>query len=386
MDLSSMLDREDFFGLLSDTVEAYFKEAEQTDARLVQTKKRANLVIKPKLSALYPPRISKAAQAFFYSEWNTRGSKLKNLAVKAYVFAMLHTGRLFSAYRFRLEPEKLVGRDLVIAPNNRSIRFFDYRSGTVGCMIKAGFTDKFFRNQLRFRLTHSYPFLLPMKRWGNDWFVEPILRGHPLARVTDEALYRKGMSDAFDAIRTLADDTARRVDARDYARSLIERITALSAEAREKKKIKTADDTLRLLEIYHSMEDNLPAQIPVAMSHGDLQTGNIWVDPNGKTILYDWETAGERSVWYDCAVLAYSLRRPHQWRQFLRSDAEDAFFADRTERADRTPSAVVKYIVLLEDILFHLEDMTELPQDWGGDIYDARLLDLKDAVTEVGIA
>lgn len=386
MDLSSMLDREDFFGLLSDTVEAYFKEAEQTDARLVQTKKRANLVIKPKLSALYPPGISKAAQAFFYSEWNTRGSKLKNLVVKAYVFTMLHTGRLFSAYRFRLEPEKLVGRDLVIAPNNRSIRFFDYRSGTVGCMIKAGFTDKFFQNQLRFRLTHSYPFLLPMERWGNNWFTEPILRGHPLARVTDESLYRKGMSDAFDAIKTLADDTARRVDARDYARSLIERITALSAEAREKKKIKTADDTLRLLEIYHSIEDKLPAQIPVALSHGDLQTGNIWVDPNGKTILYDWETAGERSIWYDSAVLAYSLRRPRQWRQFLRSDAEDAFFADRTERADRAPSAGVKYIVLLEDILFHLEDMTELPRDWGGEIYDKYLTDLKDAVTEVGIA
>ena len=384
MDLSSMLDREDFFGLLSSTVEAYFREAEQTDVKLTQQKKGANLVIKPRLSALFSPKITKEAQAFFYSEWNVRGSKLKNLAVKAYVFAMLHTGRLFSSYRFRLTPPETAERDLVIAPNNRSIRIFNYRTGTVGCMIKAGFTDKFFQNQLQFRLHHSYDFLLPLERWGETWFTEPIMKGHPLARVTDEALYQKGIADAFAAIKTLADDTAHTVDARDYLHSLIGRVTALSAEAREKKKIETADDTLRLLEIYKRIEDMLPAEIPTVMSHGDLQTGNIWVMPDGKTILYDWETAGERSIWYDSAVLAYSLRRQKQWRQFLLSQAEDARRV--SGEADSVPPAVVKYTVMLEDILFRLEDMMELPQDWGGDIYDDYLIDLKNAVTEVGIA
>ena len=383
MDLSSMLAREDFFGLLSSTTEAYFKEAEQKNVKLTRQKEDANLVIKPRLSALYPPKISKAAQAFFYSEWNVRGSQLKNLAVKAYVFAMMHTGRLFSSYRFRLTPDAATN-DLVIAPNNRSIRFFDYKTGIVGCRIKDGFSDKYFKNQLQFRLEHHYDFLLPMERWGEKWFTEPILQGHPLARVTDEAMYRKGMSDAFAAIRTLADDTAHAVDARAYLRGLTERIAALSAEAKEKKKIKTADDTLRLLEIYKRIEDMLPAEIPTVMSHGDLQTGNIWVTPDGKTILYDWETAGERSIWYDSAVLAYSLRRPGQWRSFLRSQAEEAYHASVGK--NNVPPAVVKYTVLLEDVLFRMEDMMELPQDWGGDIYDACLLDLKNAVTEVGIA
>lgn len=386
MDLSSMLDREDFFGLLSSTVEAYYKEAEHADVKLTRQKKDANLVIKPKLSALYPPKLSKAAQAFFYSEWNVRGGKWKNLAVKAYVFVMLHTGRLFSSYRFRLEPQETAGCDLVIAPNNRSIRFFNYKTGVVGCRIKDGFSDKYFQNQLQFRLNHRYDFLLPLERWGEKWFTEPILQGHPLARVTDEALYQKGVSDALAAVRTLADDTVRRVDARAYLAALRERIITLCAAAREKKRIKTADDTLRLLDIFKIVEDKIPAEIPVAMSHGDLQTGNIWVEPNGKTILYDWETAGERSVWYDSAVLAYSLRRPYGWRHFLRSQAEDAYRADRTAPSDRVPPAIVKYAVMLEDILFHLEDMMELPNDWGGDIYDHNLLDLKNAVTEVGIA
>ena len=383
MDLSSMLAREDFFGLLSSTVEAYFREAEQKDVKLTRQKKGANLVIKPRLSALYPPKISKAAQAFFYSEWNVRGNRLKNFAVKTYVFFMLHTGRLFSSYRFRLTPD-VAGNDLVIAPNNRSIRFFDYKTGIVGCRIKDGFSDKYFKNQLQFRLKHHYDFLLPLIRWGEKWFTEPILQGHPLARITDEALYQKGLMDAFAAIKKLADDTAHTVDARAYLRGLTERIATLAAEAKEKKKIKTADDTLRLLEIYKSLEDKIPAEIPVAMGHGDLQTGNIWVMPDGKTILYDWETAGERSIWYDSAVLAYSLRRPGQWRWFLLSQTEEAYHA--AAEIDSAPPAIVKYTVLLEDILFRLEDMMELPQDWGGDIYDNYLHDLKNAVTEVGIA
>lgn len=383
MDLSSMLAREDFFGLLSSTVEAYFKEAEQRDVKLTRQKKDANLVIKPRLSALYPPKIPKAAQAFFYSEWNPRGSRLKNLGVKAYVFLMLHTGRLFSSYRFRLTPDA-AARDLVIAPNNRSIRFFNYQTGLVGCRIKDGFSDKYFKNQLQFRLHHRYDFLLPLERWGEKWFTEPILTGHPLARVTDEALYQKGLADAFAAIKTLADDTAHPADTRAYLRGLTERITALCAEAKEKKKIKTADDTLRLLDRYQAVEALLPAQITLVTSHGDLQTGNIWMEDSGKTILYDWETAGERSVWYDSAVLGYSLRRAGQWRQFLRSQAEDAWRA--CARKDDVPPAVVRYTVMLEDILFHLEDMTELPQDWGGEIYDRFLSDLQNAVTEVGIA
>ena len=32
--------------------------------------------------------------------------------------------------------------------------------------------------------------------------------------------------------------------------------------------------------------------------------------------------------------------------------------------------AAIKAVVKLEDILFYLEDMLELPQDWGGKIYD----------------
>ena len=42
------------------------------------------------------------------------------------------------------------------------------------------------------------------------------------------------------------------------------------------------------------------------------------VDKNEKVWIYDWETAGERSVWYDAAVLQYSLRRHSGWADLFK--------------------------------------------------------------------
>ena len=107
------------------------------------------------------------------------------------------------------------------------------------------------------------------------------------------------------------------------------------------------------------------------MSHGDFQGGNIWVDQTGKTWLYDWETAGRRSVWYDSAVLLFSLRRAYGWKTLLDEKLPTQICScdpvkDRTAEDYET----IKHIVLLEDIVFYLEDMLELPQDWGAKIYD----------------
>lgn len=388
MDLASMLDREDFFGLFPASVTEYFRQAEGKTVHIQRVKRcgHANLVVKPHLSALMSPHISKNARAFFYSEWNPRGGLLKNFAVRVYVFSMLHTGRLFSQYRFRMEPAEDSLRELVIAPNNRSIRFFNYQTGIVGCMVKDGFSDKYFQNQLSFRLNHDYPFLLPLECWGERWFTEPILKGHPLARITDDKIYRKGFFDALADIRQLAADTSRTVNAESYLAELCERLLSLTAQAAEKKHISTAAQTEMLIRKVRELTHEVSGELPVCMSHGDLQTGNIWVDVNGNTLIYDWETAGERSVWYDATVLSYSLRRDNGWRDFL-SDraAKQAYFTDLTPEENRCEALLVRCTVLLEDILFRIEDMMELPQDWGRDIYD-RYIDMLDkAVSEVGM-
>lgn len=388
MDITSMLARENFFELFPPTVEAYFRDAEHKTVHIkrVQRAEPCNLVVKPKLSALMPPHISKKAQSFFYSEWNPRCGFLKYAAVRLYVFAMMHSGRLFSQYWFSMQPEQAVGKDLVIAPNNRSIRFFHYKTGTVGCVVKDGFSDRYFQNQLQFRLKYDYPFLLPMMRWGDRWFVEPILEGHPLARVTDRKSYQKGLRDALDGIRQLASDTLCYEDFRQYLTRLERQVLIQLETAKQTKHIASYSQTEQLVAQIRGLTQSLPKQIPVCTGHGDLQTGNIWVDKQGKTLIYDWETVGVRSIWYDSAVLQYALRRENGWHSFLTDlSAAGAFLTSPSLRSEQPAPSAVKCTVMLEDILFRLEDMLELPQDWGAEIYDTYIMNLFQTVTEDGI-
>lgn len=372
MDLSSMLAREDFFPLFFATLKDYYKEVYDQEIEMdFADRKNCNLVIKPKLSATTSPYLSEKARKFFYAEWNVRNSLIKYVVAKWMVFCLTRTGKLLSSYRFRMTPDVLATKDLVIAPNNRSIRVFDYSNGTVGCMIKKGFTDKYFSNQIAFRKTYSYDFMVPMLRYGDTWFVEPILEGHPLARVTDEKAYEKGMKDALDGIKLLADDTREQIDADTYISNLYVKIASLIKRAESDKQIKTAKQAIQIADECVTATKNKFKILPLCMSHGDFQGGNIWVDDMGKTLLYDWETAGKRSIWYDSAVLAYSLRRHYGWGELSKINMPKMLLNCDTEK-NRTENEyrAIKSILLMEDLIFYLEDMLELPENWGREIFD----------------
>lgn len=383
MDLASMLEREDFFPSFFFTVQKYYKEAMNTEISFsfASTKKECNMVIKPRLSAVSSIHMSRKAREFYYSEWNIRNSILKYLIVKAYVFFMTRTGRHLSQFQFEMIPKVDNFNDIVIAPNNRSIRFFDYRENTVGCMIKEGFTDKFFRNQIEFRKHNHYEFMLPLTKYGEDWFQEPIMHGHPLARVRKEKIYRSAITEAINDIMILAGDSLEYKDCSEYVNQLKGKLMNMLGTAILKKDIKLALESEKIIEYAAQEALIFEKPIPLVMSHGDFQTGNIWVDKAEKVWIYDWETVAKRSIWYDTSVLQYSLRRAYGWKDFMELSAfsfpqMDAY-VDGAYSSDEIRG--IKGIVMLEDLCFYLEDMLELPEKWGSELFDAfinRLIDI----------
>lgn len=375
MDLASMLQREDFFTLFFPTVEKYFREALNTEIKFsfVTDKEKCNMVIKPRLSAVSSVYISKRAREFYYSEWNIRKSFLKNCAAKAYVFLMTRTGHKFSQYKFKMLPEPDSIYDLIIAPNNRSIRIFDYGKGVVGCIIKEGFTDKFFNNQIDFRKNYHYDFILPMICYEKNWFQEPIMHGHPLARISNKKLYDRAIKDSLKDICILAKDTLQYEASVEYISKLFEKIKRMIVDAENEKGIKYAQEAKCIAEFAIQEAMLFDKAIPTVVSHGDFQSGNIWVDQQEKVWIYDWETVGRRSIWYDTAVLCYSLRRHNGWKDLIEIESPsyvnlcDVDYSSYTFNQYRG----IKGIVLLEDLIFYLEDMLELPENWGVEIFDA---------------
>lgn len=372
MRISQMIEREDFFGILEKTVYAYFKTVRGREIYFGYEKQQGTvpLIINGKFSFISAAPIAEGLREFLKSEYNIRGSKLKYFIGKISVFAVSlipFAGKTRTAYI----SAGALGKNEFISPQNRSVRFFDYDKMTVDCIIKNGFTDKYFRNQIDFRKQYKYDFMLPMLGCGDNWFKEPILSGHPLARVTCTADYNRGIEDSQRAINILAQDTLETVSSGEYAGGLFKKISVLLDEAKKRKNIKFSAEMKNLAKACAEYIEKNSFNISTVMSHGDLQTGNIWVDQNKKTWIYDWETAGRRSIWYDSSVLGYSLRRLGGWQRFLNdAEAADMFRCDFCSSYSQAEILSAKKVVLLEDILFYLEDMLELPEDWGNKIFD----------------
>ncbi|MBO5837433.1 MAG: phosphotransferase [Oscillospiraceae bacterium] len=372
MRLSDMLLREDFYKILADTVTEYFHLVHNREVAFSYKKTDGSekLIVNGMLGFISRFPAPSGLRKFMLAEFNVRGSKLKFLVGKAAALIMStfpQVGKQQNAYLVG----GTLGKNTFISPQNRSIRFFDYDAMTVDCIIKSGFTSKYFVNQLAFRKQYRYDFVLPLLEHGDRWFREIILTGHPLARVTNETQYQKSMQETIICIGQLAADTIAYEESSGYAQGLLTRITELLEEAEHRKHIAYGKQTMQMAQTAMDRIKSHPMPIPTCIGHGDLQSGNIWVDEAGKTWIYDWETAGRRSVWYDSAVLMYSLRRAYGWQDFLSEELpKDIYSCDPQKVRTQDEITVIKAIILMEDILFYLEDMLELPQNWGAQIYD----------------
>ena len=371
MRLAEMIRREDFYNILRDTVIEYFPLVHSREIDFSYEKMNGErLIVNGKLGFISRFPAPSGLRKFLLAEYNIRSSKLKFLVGKAaalFFSTFPQVGKLKNVYITK----GVLGRNVFISPQNRSIRFFDYDAMTVDCIIKSGFTSKYFANQLTFRKQYHYDFMIPLLDSGARWFREPILTGHPLARVTDAKQYEKATQAALHDIALLAVDTLAYEESTDYVLRLQAKILPLIEEAEQRKRISFGNETRQLVQgaiqmcLAHSMI------IPLCMSHGDFQGGNIWVDKKGKTWLYDWETVGMRSIWYDSTVLLYSLRRVYGWKAFLAEKLPVSICAcDPHKTRTEEEFEAIKAVILLEDILFYLEDMLELPEDWGAQIYD----------------
>lgn len=364
-----MLFREDFYSILRDTVNLYYCSVMDSEISFSYEffDESEKLIVNAKLGFVSHFPSPRGLLTFLNNEYNIRGGLLK--------YAIGHIAALgiwalpfIGMTKYCFVKKGILNKNTFIYPQNRSIRFFNYNSGMVDCIVKSGFSDRYFNNQLDFRLKHTYDFILPLCEYGERWFREPILNGHPLARTRNKSLFEKSMNDALEAIKQLADDTRTYMNADKYSKRLLTYIEENIKTAIKRKKIKYGKEISKVAELATNTV-SLGGIIPLCMGHGDLQSGNIWVDSSEKTYIYDWETAGIRSVWYDCSVLHYSLRRTYGWKQLLESsDLTPALICE--DGKVKESFDVIINTVLLEDIIFYLDDMLELPEDWGTQIFD----------------
>ena len=376
MQINEMIKRENFFQILQDTIKDYFYQVRNQE--IYFSYKPFNGSEKFRIytlgSIVCREEKTLGTKQFLFSEWNIRKNYLKHLAGKGIICLLMNTRKVGSVKSFYIS-KGAIGLNEIISPQNRSIRFYDYDTGNVDCIIKSGFTNKYIKNHIEFRKKYSYNFIIPMIDSGDCWFRESILLGNPLARVVNESKYNKGIEDTINHISILAKDTLQYIPSKEYLDQLHFLASSLIENARLSKNIKSYDQCKLILSYIRKHVKTYSGLLPTCISHGDLQTGNIWMDLEGKTMIYDWETSKRRSIWYDCITLLYSLRRVDGWNNFWRAtslcdQAKNSFLF---QNISTIPLHFIKTLILLEEILFLLEDMLELPETWGNNIFDSKI-------------
>lgn len=330
MKITEMLQREDFYQINMDTLTAYYGNRGT----------KGNLYIYPRLNAIVTRHPSKAVRKYLLTEYEVRNSAAKRLAVQSYVRLCMSSFGLLADKRIELKHCAMP--DTLIYPCNRKYRIFDFARQTVAVQIKADFPTDQLKHEIAFRTREDLPDFVPAVVNHNDLgYTEQIIDGRPLARISDGfAAYRQ---EAYALLTAYASNFNETFTGSAYAEKLRKKATEMTCE--------TTLSIEPLLDVLCGIVAAQP-QLDTTFSHGDLQPGNIWVE-NGtnKLFIIDWESWGIRSSYYDKATLFDGLR-PGSIQNYL----------NKTDIPTEE-----KAVVLLEDLIFQLEEYCSLPGEFGLD-------------------
>jgi|GEM_PF-1489397 len=375
MNIEAMNLREDFYGICEKTLNGYFKEVygEEIVCSFRKSNFSDNIVVYEKINVIGTRIPGLRTVKYLLDEFNIKDNYLKFILAKIYVILTFFSFGIIANRTLLVKNKEIFTRDLLIFPANRKLRIFHFNNNYVDAVVKDTFTRKFFQNELDFRLNSKYEFVPPIEKYGNNWYREKILEGQALARIRDKKMYSVYTLKAIEYISIIANETLTLTDNREYSSSLFKEIKAKLMIAKENKKIKKYKIALEFAEIAFDKSQKNIFPVPICLTHGDLQTGNIWIDHKyNKVILIDWETNEKRSIWYDPATLLLSLRRKDKLRDMVlncdSSEIKDAILMNDKNKNYDIQSVIG--ILFLENIIFYLDDMLELPSDYGGEIFD----------------
>lgn len=383
MNIASMVLREDFYKIINNTLEKYFKSVygKNVNIQIKGNSLTNRLIVYPHIGTIMTRLPDIRVLKYLLNEYNIRNKPIKNLIAKFYVLCCYLSFGIFASKSLFISDKSIINNSTVIIPANRKIRIYYFSTGYVDAIIKDTFTNKYFDNELSFRLENAYDFVPKIIDHGENWYREEILPGQPLARVKNDRIYEKCMNEVIIFIGSVAERTLVFVNAVDYVKNLYNEIQGKMLVANVNKNIDCYDMVIKIAEGALKEAVLLDAPLPTVNSHGDLQSGNVWVDiKEEKTYIIDWETLDRRSIWYDCATILLSTRRANKLKEMMvncETETVKNAILMNDSRKEYNMKAVMG-IITLEDILFYLDDMLELPQDFGGDIFNriAKELDL----------
>ena len=194
-----MLQREDFYALLPDTLNRYadFLCIEPGGAAVVGKGEKADLYVNEKLNAIISAKPSKEVKDYLKTEYSVSGNSIRRSAVSAYL-SLATTFVRWNAQRGLSLAGKQGLENILIYPCNKKIRLFDFATGIVFTVLKAGFPDIYIKRETDFRLNAKAGFVPKILNIGDGCYSETIIKkGRPLARIQDSSFVEEKKKESL---------------------------------------------------------------------------------------------------------------------------------------------------------------------------------------------
>lgn len=378
MTIYEMLFREDIYGIMEKTLTEYYKDVFDTDVQVkVERSTFKNYyVIYPRLGVAMARVPSSKVLRDIYSQFNVQGNIFRKIAAWGYITLCVMTLGLIGSRSLRINKKAFKDRNVYIMPCNRKIRIFNYRDGYVDAILKVGFSDNNFKNELLYRRNTEFDFIPGIITYGERWYREVIVKGTGLVRMPEPA-YSEKVEEIKVLLKPFYEKNLHYVDALPYSQKLAEHVLNKLPELKEYKHIETTEYVQYVIQKCLETVKERGGDVPIVVSHGDLQTGNILIDgKTGFVCIYDWETAGERSVWYDMGrFLLYSQRKGKY--AYMVNHCEEPSVKESLLTFDSDKGRDMELVIavlILEELVAFADEICDLPGSMGTEIMD-RLTD-----------
>lgn len=312
------------------------------------TEKSKKLYIYPKLGVIVAAFPSKKVRSYIYDEYQTKLSLLKRTAIWLYTRVCMHSGGIFA--NGKIIVGESLNKSTMVYPCGTKYRIFDFEKNELRVLLQVGFPDSILLEEENFRKEHSNAaFIIPHRIINSREYTEPLIIGSPLARVKGDT--RAFQKKALDLIEDYFTPTRVVRDAADYIKEKLQiiknKLLSFEAFPDESEKAKIILDKLESDYLALIAPDE---KIMTAMTHGDFQEGNIWLEKSGDLKIIDWETPAVRYFLYDRTVLLFGLRKPGGTEAFYKKRN-----ADFPKDIGIKPDSRVKLLILCEEFDFKLE-------------------------------
>jgi hypothetical protein len=330
-------------------------------------------VLQPLFSAYHVPEVSPAAARLIADTYRFTPHRWRipaQLAIGTLAGSRLGL-RLLGRSSLWVSPVVPGASDMVVVPGNRRVRIFDLAARRCIVVAKPLFPEAN-RAELRVRPERwSEAPMIPILKTEEDASIlhEPLVSGFSLPRCPPWLRASRFEADALAELDRWLLGTRRVASKGEYLDQLRQRQNAALANLRAAGHSQLANQASEFSAQSWHLPSH-PAEIELALSHGDFQAGNIFVEqPSGRALLVDWEYAEERSRGYDALVYGLRARSLKGFGHRLRRAAEGGSLgaADRALGSPLRRNDPRLAVFALEDLQFRLEEALSLRAEYGAE-------------------